>query len=307
MNSTIALTNFKKTMGSTNLFVNTLIIGLESVKNKTITKPNDLTIGWQLPKNPEILAAQSRSFVTRATLVCLVDAIDQYLHSLGKTPGYINDRELAAFLQGEKAEIPDKHTKTGKITSKVRRPKISERLEKIENIFNIVEPKSYMALMHLLFCWRNNVTHSNSRDNIEPTKEQLLKADKDYFKNNHSNINIIETIKHFKSGDLPTLKDLSTMIAVSHRVLNAIDAAVIIQTNQNSLVGYLLSNSLSKLSKSEITKIYTRDHNKKLLTLFRILNISGYINVNAKNSEVFNEFLNADSNTVENIILKYNS
>ena len=28
---------------------------------------------------------------------------------------------------------------------------------------------------------------------------------------------------------------------------------------------------------------------------------------NAKNSEVFNEFLNADSNTVENIILKYNS
>lgn len=305
MTSTIALRNFKKTMGSTNLYVNTLIVGLESVRTKTAVKPDDLTIGWEPPKQPEIVTAQSRSFVTRATLVLLVDAIDQYLFKLGSTPGYTDNLELGSFLRGEICDIPEKDSKTGEIKIKSRRPKIHERLDKLESVFKVVKPDSYMTLMHLLICWRNRVVHSNSKDELDAGEGQKLKADAAYFKREHSNIDISLTVDHFKEGKFPTIKDLSTMISVTHRVLNQLDEVVAQHANKNLLVGHLLAQSLGRLEQIQIDKIYFREPEQTKATLLRILQMEGYIASDTENCEAFQEFLKSNSTSVADIIKRY--
>jgi len=249
---TPAAKNFKEKTGRANYRLNTIIVGLESVRNGTAKKPPDLAVGWDQPADGKLAALKARGYATNAFMVYAVDAIDGYMRRLGSDKVWLADDPIGPALRNEfqtdrsetrayNALAADKliaELQTGKSDAKIaenllrefaathfgrrKRPSMPGRfdllLSKAPNV-----PQCYIASVQLLISWRNSHVHGETTYTISDKLIDDLISAGEYFHNQHSGLDIQSLVDRYTKDDAPTLKDISSLISVSHRTIEAID------------------------------------------------------------------------------------
>lgn len=190
------LSKFLEIVGDAVHSVNTICVGLTAVSAGSAQKPDDLTIGWST-SNPEIAASKARIFALRASLVFVEEALLKYLDFL-KTCTTDNEKLLNALKTDGAAE----------------------RVVEVSKFLFRVEPY-WWPMVVLLVRWRNKVVH-NSTIKLTGHQKKLLVENAASLKKNHAGIDISTTLKNFESGQI-TLKDFTTLIAITVRFVRALD------------------------------------------------------------------------------------
>jgi hypothetical protein len=251
-----ALTQFRNKLGYANYNLNTIIVGLEGVKNGIVHKPPDLAVRWEA-KNPESAAMQARAFATKALLVFASDAIDHFMRALAKSPKLFHSHNLGLILRGEIVET-DSRSRSALTTQRIEkfvsdvvsnkqntdqllkdigdfyrhhvsirrhRPRIEERFDSLVDAYPGVS-QHYRAAIHLLVSWRNHHVHGDYSETIDQETINQLKRGAESFMKDHSGTDINRAIEDYLSGGAPTLKELSTLISVAQRSVATLDLKI---------------------------------------------------------------------------------
>ncbi len=196
------LKQFLKAVGNPVFSINTICVGLDGVCRGLVTKPDDLTISWDV-KKPKVTAIISRNFVLRASLVFVEEALVEYF-------GYLNSC----------SNLPDK------IQSAVKPENGKGAAGTVKQLAELVTdiPAYWTPMEVLLVRWRNKVVH-NKATPFEGDLEDILLENSLIITEAHAGIDISQTLKNYKTDKI-TLKDFSTLIAVTIKYVRHLDATL---------------------------------------------------------------------------------
>jgi hypothetical protein len=270
---TRAAKRFREQTGYANFRLNTIVVGLEAVKRGVAVKPVDLAVHWQ-PKDVTAAAEQARGFATNAVMVYVVDALDSYMSEIGRTKVWIQDLEIASILTGDfqtdRSEVErlepnsvsdfasqiltlaDRPVELGKqlreFTAKHfgrrKRPGLPTRFTALVSQGTSV-PKHYVSAVHFLISWRNRHVHGRSTDKVSKDILSSLRDASSLFYEGHAHLDVDRMINNYESGNLPTLKEISSLISVSHRVIASIDDAIVRRADPYSVFKHALQTGFS--------------------------------------------------------------
>lgn len=252
--------------------LNTLVVGLAPIRAGTLTQtPPGLSVRWEVGDAVRT-TDQARGSAISALMINACDTLDQYLAALGTNPSPIKDGRIKAFLRRESRSptvppaVPtpsqlqklieqlasdpisartvfkgfaDRHYgKTVKATLRGRFAEICDAISQFSpNSAAPACPKaSYVAAVHLLVCWRNRQVHEESFDTFDAVHRESLVADAANLKNDHADIDILKTLTHYDGRTPPTLKDVSTLVSILLRTVQAIDEVLIYHADLNDLL-----------------------------------------------------------------------
>lgn len=273
-----ALKRLKARLGYANFNLNTAVVGLEAVKVGIAKKPQDLAISWN-PSDRAFAAAQARQFVTSEMLVSAVDAIDRYMIDLASGPSLLSQEYLRICLRRE--AVPDDAQPQPLTTSAMKRhiaalqslPEPMQFLSEVKEFGdvyfqkrkpkgvrarvavlgatydpeNTIVSKHYLACVMLLVSWRNRYVHG-ATDTVSVQDRLTLEAAKQEIYDAHSHCDISKTLTHYDAGRGPSLKDVSTLVSITHRTFAAIDAAVLSAADLEQYADFVLASSLNSLT-----------------------------------------------------------
>jgi len=206
---TPALMAFRQISGDANRFLNTQLVALETLKTATPVRPSDLVLPWTLPAaNAEWI--ETRHFTLRSTMVAVVDGLDRYMRVLSRVQGLVPEA-LHDDLNGRRRPELE------------RRPAHFERVTSLYHYYPSAVPPQYVLAVELLATWRNRFVHRSSKDSLSRGARKGLLAAAAFFKKDHGGADVVAAIGRFDAGEPPTLSDLSTLIASTHRLVTALD------------------------------------------------------------------------------------
>ena len=184
--------------------LNTTVVGLDAVEKKH-QKPKTLDISWK-PRDHKIAARKARKFIVESVLIRVSEAIYQFATALSK---------LARF--------EDTRAKWESKTSK------SEKISTIAS--TVIDEDDYLIpAVVLLVHWRNRIVHVNSSAKLKPPEKQILIKNACTIAERYRGLNVSCLLNHF-DNQRPTLKDVSSLIAMTINLARKIDAAT--QPQQN--------------------------------------------------------------------------
>lgn len=255
------LEDFLDKIGSAVHNINTIIVGLSSVEEGNYTKPDSLTISWETKDNAAS-ARKARQFMLKSALVFIDDAISNYLKDIRalsrdeifialltrRNPQFIED--LQSKFEKEKPELYklfDKKNiyskKKGETDRLYKNLDSADRLRSLPYFFEFPN-KYWIPATILLNKWRNRVVHNVSIAKPEPAELNALITASQRLKENHANIDIKVTINNFENKKI-TLKDITTLIAISIALVREIDNQIYKKINTVLLIEkYVISRGL---------------------------------------------------------------
>lgn len=252
---TPAAQHFKRLAGYANFRLNTIVVGLEAVKRGTAAKPADLAVHWQ-PKNLHSASELARGYATNAVMVYVVDAFDSYMSGLAMECIWIRNAETASLLRSEfqtdrsEARTPslreleefsrrilnydqdqqrlEKHLRdfTRKHFGNRKRPSLRARFEALTELAGNI-PAHYHCAVQFLISWRNRQVHGRATERISAEVLSGLTDGAGLFYRDHAHLNVARMIANYNSGGSPTLKEVSSLISVTHRVVALIDESIL--------------------------------------------------------------------------------
>ncbi|QTX20365.1 hypothetical protein [Comamonas aquatica] len=212
----LGLSEFLKSVGNSVHSLNTICVGLHGVETRIYTKPDDLTVTWD-PQDPCWSARKSRTFAINAAIVFVEEALMQYVRYLAKHPA-----------------APETLKQTTKIEGG------AERLEHICTL-HTPEKEYWGPFASLLVHWRNRIVHPASNAKLSAKQESSIIEHAEDIKNSHAKIDVKETLKHFHDRSI-TLKDASTLIAITIRFARGIDKSLQLDTAAYEKIPYWLKH-----------------------------------------------------------------
>ncbi|MFJ9535139.1 hypothetical protein [Herbaspirillum sp. NPDC101396] len=264
---TAALGRLRKRLSHPVKHLNTIIVGLDGVRNGSVVKSEDLSVRWEVG-DPVRTTDEARGFAIVSLVVAACDSLDQYLRGLGNAPSPISNPALRSLLRGESqydgpsstqpskehleqliVKLSPLRGKDGRDALKEfsnthygqsKKPSLRARFDALKEYIDDLPrdasapaelKDSYAAAITLLIVWRNVVVHEESKDGLDSAKRKLLTDDAQYFKTNHADIDISKTLAQFEKRLPPTLKDASTLVSVLLRTVASLDASLIYHTN----------------------------------------------------------------------------
>lgn len=179
--------------------LNTAVVGLDAVEQGH-KKPETLNISWN-PNDRIAAARKSRRFVVEAVLVRVAEALSEFVLVTARLPRFSSVRNSWNSN--------------------------TSRAEKLADMaVEALGSQDYLiAGAVLLTHWRNRVVHPRSQASLTPEQEKKLRASSEEIENNFAGLSIERLLKDFEAGQ-PTLKDVSSLIAMSIRMARAVDKAV---------------------------------------------------------------------------------
>ena len=93
-----AAARFRWLTGTCNFFLNTALVGVETLLVNEPVYPIELAVRWEKPKKLNAYDG-TKEFVLKGTATLLVDGIDQYMRTLAPTPSLVNPT-LSQLLTG---------------------------------------------------------------------------------------------------------------------------------------------------------------------------------------------------------------
>ncbi|UKV14851.1 hypothetical protein L6172_00765 [Thalassospiraceae bacterium SW-3-3] len=250
---------FRKKAGFANFRLNTIMVGLEGVRRGTISKPDDLAVYWK-PTNFESAAMLAKAFASDSAMVFIVDAIDTYIRNISDSAALVSDITLRSVLAGEfqldttgcrqpspsdleefTKNIQTNSSKIEEIDKIIRefshhhfgrkkRPSLVKRFDELVRTCGGL-PNEYQSAIHLLISWRNRHVHGNAKDTISTSDRNKLSNNADFYMKEHSNLDVSRMLDNYLSHKSPTLKELSSLISMTHRSIRHIDEVILSRAN----------------------------------------------------------------------------
>ncbi|AML50193.1 hypothetical protein [Falsihalocynthiibacter arcticus] len=305
---------FRDRAGYANFRLNTIMVGLEGVRSGVATKPHDLAVGWN-PKNLNSSADLAKGFATDSAMVFVVDAVDTYLRNISSDPSPVQLTELRSLLSGEfqidrsdatqfsqkdidrfVAQLDLEKLGMEEIESQFRkfqhahfgkrkRPSLKTRLDALISTYGGV-CDAYKASMHLFLSWRNRHVHGSAKDTISEETQQILVSSADLFYREHSHLDINRALNGYLDRKSPSLKELSSLISVSHRVIASLDREVLLKTDIEKFALRAISFGMSDRStiEREITKYWGKAPSGRVKKLTAVLAPFGFSPLGIRNA-----------------------
>lgn len=284
------LVDYLKNVGNAVHSINTIVVGLSSIESGEYKVPEDLTIGYETRDNVAS-ARKSRKFALKSSMIFIEDSLSNYLKDIRVL---IDNDILISILSRSNPQFnPDlndlfqtKYPETYKLFNK-NNQKASKQGEKDKEYKHISSADRIRALNEfyqfdetywipcivMLIKWRNKIVHRKSKTELNREENLLLKANKEILNQNHANIDIEKTIYHFNNNDI-TLKDATTLIAVSIRFARFIDEQIFKSVNKIEIVeAYVERNKIIDIYNA-ILSIENERIKKRKFENFVLTNIS---------------------------------
>lgn len=187
---------FLKSVGDAVYSLNTICVGLDAVSKGGVEKPEDLTISWE-SNDYKQSAISARNFAVRSALVFVEESLLEYFK-------YVSNCS----------------DQPSKIITAVKVDGAAKKVEKLSSQVSNLEPY-WAPIVVLLVRWRNQVVH-NSNTSLSPVFRKVLVDNAAIISKRHAAIDITQTLSNFDSKKI-TLKDFTTMIAVTIRYVRQLD------------------------------------------------------------------------------------
>ncbi len=192
------LRDFLREVGEAVANLNTAVVGLDAIE-KGHERPASLDISWN-PVDRSAAARKARRFILEAVLVRVSEAMGTFIWALGKLPRFTDVRKSWNQSTSQAEKMTD----------------IARHALGRENYL--------LAGASLLVHWRNRVVHQRSKAELTPSQKQLLLAAAAEVEQKFARLSVERLLSDFEQG-LPTLKDISSLIAMTIRLAREIDAS----------------------------------------------------------------------------------
>jgi hypothetical protein len=238
----LGLSEFLRSVGNAVHSLNTICAGLNGVETRSYTKPDDLTITWD-PQDPVSSARKSRLFAINAAVVFVEGALTQYFKYLARHPAAPGNIKCILEIEGN-----------------------ADRIEKI--VQGYPPPEDYWApFIALLIHWRNRIVHPESNARLKGFQERLLLDQKDEIRVAHAKIDVVRLLENFSSRNI-SLKDASTIIAISIKFLRYVDQQLQVDTSKYENIPYWFKHLNIEKQYADICKSNGSDARRRRLRQF---------------------------------------
>lgn len=213
---TQALADFLQVVGSGVADLNTIAVGLAAI-GENHEKPEGLNISWA-PKDPLIAARKARKAAVQAAMVVTVEALGQYVRAVTKLPRF---EKLTKEWSSRKPKPPSAAEKFSELA------RLLFTAECPAKDATDYETRFRSCCVMLLIHWRNRHVHTDSKAELTYQEKQIVQEKAEQIRNAYAGLDVDKLFGDFKDNR-PTLKDSTTLIAMTIQEVRALDDAVYI-------------------------------------------------------------------------------
>lgn len=224
---TQALADFLQVVGSGVADLNTIAVGLSAIGHDH-EKPEGLNISWA-PKDPLVAARKARKAAVHAAMVVTVEALGQYVRTITKLPRF------------------EKLTKEWN-SRKPKPPSAAERFSELAKLLFVpicpvkdatdYDTRFRSCCVMLLIHWRNRHVHTDSNAELTHHEKQVVHAHEERIRDDYAGLDLDQLFGDFKHNR-PTLKEATTLIAMTIQEVRAMDEAVYICNDSADVQAWL--------------------------------------------------------------------
>lgn len=210
---TQALADFLQVVGNGVADLNTIAVGLAAI-GPHHARPEGLNISWA-PKDPLVAARKARKAALQAAMVVTVEALGQYVRTITKLPRF------ESLITGWSSKKP--------------KPSAAERFSDLAGLLFIpicpvkdaseYDTRFRTCCVMLLVHWRNRHVHTDSNAELTHQEKQFIHTQEERICNAYAGLDLDRLFGDFKVNR-PTLKETTTLIAMTIQEVRAMDAAV---------------------------------------------------------------------------------
>ena len=245
---------FIDSVGKTVHYLNTIAVGLFGVESGNCTKPEELNVSWN-PSDIKHSSRDARQFTLKATIVFVAEELCAYNSQIIGSPNIGN--------------IP--------------LPKDADRSQKhlaLTEHLKINDPALMLGPL-LLIHWRNRIIHKKSTAKLTSSQILNFKNANAEIKAKYKNLCTEKLLQDFEKG-LPTLKDISSLIAMTINYVHAIEKLIPEPESKKDLENWLKNLglfeqyeraqkvSLNKPDPSRYMANFFTTHCPNLLTAYKL-------------------------------------
>ena len=254
-----AYANFRSAAGQSNHLLITILVGLDAVGSGSVEKNPKFSTTWE-PRDVARSASRSRAYAISTSLVWISDLVDVYRHAVQQLPGVCSEVDLKR-IHGAKDD--------GR----------SRRLGRLSRHLGL-ETSAELALVQIGFHWRNRVAHSEASGLVDGDVRGALRLAEKEIRESYSGLDVEELIKHEASGHPPTFKEIASIMAASHRLVEKLDAALATRVDVVQLAEAALKDEICRGPHGDWVErtlsLWPGTPEKTAAKLTRILLISGF-------------------------------
>ncbi|MGG6177991.1 hypothetical protein ACQV2C_01345 [Pantoea allii] len=227
---------FIKAVGKTVHHLNTVAVGLAGIESGHCSKPKSLDVSWN-PNDVRASSRDARLFMLRATIVFAAEEICTYNSIIIGSPN-IGD---------------------------IRLPKDPNRGDKhLSLAYHLKMTDTPLVLGPLLLIhWRNKIIHKKSNASLTISQVEEFKNHSSEIKEKYKNLSVDKLINDFHVG-LPTLKDVSSLIAMTINYVNAVENLIPEPQSKDDFENWLkylgLSDSFERARRVSASKINSKNN-----------------------------------------------
>lgn len=246
--------HFKQRIGQANHLLITTLIGLDGVKSKEFTLPDEFRTSWN-PRDVVRSADRSIRFILDASLGWVVDNLDSYFIEANRKPSII-----------ESEKIRNEYDSIGR--------SVNGRFELFyhEARKTCDEIDRYAALVALAIQWRNNIVHFGAKNELEKEYKLILTQYKAFYMDEFRHLDVTEMLKSFELKDEnPSFKEATSMINAIHKFVELLDAFLLDSLDIERFKDDILDKHCSnhKLARMKINNLSEKRKEIYLKTMFR--------------------------------------
>ncbi|MDD4977436.1 MAG: hypothetical protein PHI29_02260 [Gallionella sp.] len=194
--------------------LNTIVVGLAAVENGA-EKPDGLDISWN-PTDRQAAARKARKAAIEAAMIQASEAINQYIYAVSNLPRF----------------------KTLRDKWKENDASMAERFVELANAIDPNHTDFEVFGVALMIHWRNRLVHSASSADLKHHEKKHLRDHEEEVATKYANLKIDCLLCHFQEKR-PTLKDVSSLIAMTINIVNRIDKLIYICNTKEEVDAWL--------------------------------------------------------------------
>ena len=123
------------------------------------------------------------------------------------------------------------------------------------------------ALVDLLICWRNRLTHFQAENNIAEQSRLILQDSSEKIEESHCGLNIQQTLKSFDCNEFPSFKEVTSFVRASVNFASEVDKYLLRDISWVTYADRIIINYLKAV------KEYTDESNRHEMRERRLNNI----------------------------------
>lgn len=270
INRSAALKYFKTEIGQANHMLITIMVGLDGIIPYHVEAQEEFHTSWN-PKSKKASVERSKVFAKKATMAWLVDCIDMYLRLINQSPILIGNKKLKQSIDS----VDNSRS-------------VYRRVNLICSHYNIQSIE--YALVDLLICWRNRLTHFQAENEMLLQNKSILKREVESIKKNYCGLHIDQTLKSFYACEFPTFKEITSFVRASISLISEIDTCLLEDIDLVTYADRIIVKYLSdreECKECRLNNIFSKDSQTAEKSLRQILFQNGFTSQNPNGVDEF--------------------